>query len=352
MNVLTDFRHLRPRYEIGQEQVLRWVADAHGAAAGSAEVAEQIHERLQQLGFGPERIATRGTQMRDCFHTEWEQMEIYPVTRLSAGVGHRERSQFFDREVSQVFEQLYPPETPLPPHITHVTCTGYVAPSPAQKLVSARQAGQNTVVTHAYHMGCYASIPAIRMAQPGTDIVHTELCSLHMHPMRHTTDQLVVQGLFADGFIRYHVTDSCTGPHLRIVALREETIPNSTQAMSWQCEDHGLGMKLSKEVPVLIARSIHGYLERLCGSQWKSALFAVHPGGPKILTQIQELLELEPHQMAHSIEVLRRYGNMSSATLPHIWEMMLNDPEVPSTSIISLAFGPGLTIAGGLFEKR
>ena len=39
---------------------------------------------------------------------------------------------------------------------------------------------------------------------------------------------------------------------------------------------------------------------------------------------------------------------MSSATLPHVWKEILDsDYEGP---VISLAFGPGLTIFGGLFE--
>jgi predicted naringenin-chalcone synthase len=67
------------------------------------------------------------------------------------------------------------------------------------------------------------------------------------------------------------------------------------------------------------------------------------------LQQIKELLDLESQQLEHSEYVLKHFGNMSSATLPHIWERMLHD--VPKGSlIVSLAFGPGLNIAGGLFK--
>ena len=84
----------------------------------------------------------------------------------------------------------------------------------------------------------------------------------------------------------------------------------------------------------------------------KRALFAIHPGGPKILTYIQELFALSDRQMAHSFAILKNYGNMSSATLPHIWEAMLADANVPDrTPIVSLAFGPGLTITGAIMEK-
>jgi len=43
---------------------------------------------------------------------------------------------------------------------------------------------------------------------------------------------------------------------------------------------------------------------------------------------------------------------MSSATLPHVWKAILDDDAVPSgTLIVSLAFGPGLTIAGAILRK-
>jgi predicted naringenin-chalcone synthase len=44
---------------------------------------------------------------------------------------------------------------------------------------------------------------------------------------------------------------------------------------------------------------------------------------------------------------------MSSATLPHVWARLLDDTSVaPGTPIVSLAFGPGLTVCGGLFRKQ
>jgi predicted naringenin-chalcone synthase len=377
--ILSDFHHIRPHHEIEQEKSLDWIAEAHARAACTKESTNpqkfhtfqtEIREKLTRVGLGKERIQNRGVLIHDLFEEDWLKMEIYPVETNPYGSGFTQRSAFFDREVSKIFEQFYLDKTVLPAHLIHVTCTGYVAPSPAQKLVSTRQAGTTTTVTHAYHMGCYGSIPAIRIAAgysslplPSSshiDIVHTEVCSLHMHPLRHRSEQLLVESLFADGFIKYTVRSKKeAGPYLKLLALHEETIPESILSMSWRCEDYGLSMTLSKDVPVLIARAIDHYLERLCSLAGlnsktivREAFFAVHPGGPKILQQIKEMLKLEFCQMEHSEYVLKHFGNMSSATLPHIWERMLRSAEVPAgTPIVSLAFGPGLSIAGGLFEK-
>ena len=377
LSALSNFQHIRPHHEIDQEKILEWIAESHARAAHRSDGVErdafrgEIMEKMARLGLGKERIQNRGIHIHDPLGQDWSKMDIYPIAEHADGHGFTERSQFFDGEVSKIFERFYPEEARLPEHLIHVTCTGYVAPSPAQKLVSKGLKGISTTVTHAYHMGCYGAISAIRMGSgytflpspspsPLIDIVHTEVCSLHMHPRRHGSEQLLVQGLFGDGFIKYTLSAKAPSEsHLKILALHEETIPDSTHCMTWRCETQGLAMTLSKEVPVLIARAIEGYLQRLCAivnlqgkDTIKGAFFAIHPGGPKILQHAKDLLGLESFQLEHSEWVLKHYGNMSSATLPHIWEKMLLDPQVPmGARIISLAFGPGLTIIRGIFEK-
>lgn len=368
------FLHIRPRFEKDQIELLEWTAKLHEVAATHAYPDRDfpsIKEKLLALGSGKEKIQKRGFQISDPFEDDFEKMRIYPVTLSTEGARFKDRMLFFDSQVTAVFEQMYPSDVPLPEHLIHVTCTGYVAPSPAQKLVSQRNLSKNSIVTHAYHMGCYASIPAIRIAVGSltnplscpvysADIVHTEMCSLHLHPLRHSTDQLIVQSLFADGFIKYSVfSENAHYPRLTVLTLLEEIIPHSINSMTWSCDDVCHAMTLDKNVPVFITRMLEGYLSRLADAAMididnilTSAYFAIHPGGPKILQHIQNLLLLSEEQLRHSLYVLQQYGNMSSATLPHIWERMLNDDAVADGShIVSLAFGPGLTIAGAVFQK-
>jgi predicted naringenin-chalcone synthase len=283
-------------------------------------------------------------------------MEVYASGLRKEGAGLGVRMGVFDRVATDVLERFYPVGAPLPSHLMHVTCTGYVAPSPAQKLVSLREAGQKTVVTHVYHMGCYAAIPAIRMAQDETDIVHTEVCSLHMNPSFHTLDQLVVQSLFGDGFVKYSVSHGKQAG-FQVLATQEEVLQRSTEVMTWVCDDWGLKMTLSKEIPVLITQSLPRFVAQLLKkarvSEEESLYFAIHPGGPKIVEQIAALMKLEPWQFSHSAKVLSQCGNMSSATLPHIWKELWDDRSVTSGGkIISLAFGPGLTLAGAVFQCK
>ena len=194
------------------------------------------------------------------------------------------------------------------------------------------------------------------------DVVHTELCSLHLDPTQHDPGQLVIQSLFADGYMKYQL-DKSAAPRaacLEILALRDEIVPHSTQAMEWTTGPLFFTMTLSKDVPILFASALTGFVQRLFKEtgldytdEKQSAVFAIHPGGPRIIDLSQRILNLDPAQVAWSRRVLRKQGNMSSATLPYIWHDMLQDAAVPTgTLIISLGAGPGLTLSGALFRKQ
>jgi predicted naringenin-chalcone synthase len=352
---ISDFHVIRPEFELDQEDSVKWLAAIHTEASKDPERHDAFLAVLRKIGLGEQKIQKRGVSIKDCFHRDWKSMEIYHTSTKPEGAGFGQRSEFFDRVASEVMERFYAENSPIPAHLVHVTCTGYVAPSPAQKLVSMRNAGHQTMITHAYHMGCYASIPALRIAKgygEPVDIVHTEICSLHLNPNLHEMGQLVVQTLFADGFIKYTVSPS-EKPGFRILELDERIIPESIDSMHWKCHDWGLKMKLEREVPVLIARAIPSFVAKLLAGiePGRDIYFAIHPGGPKIIQQVGAILELKPEQFAHSLWVLQNYGNMSSATLPHVWERLWEDQKIKNGSyVVSLAFGPGLTLAGGVFE--
>jgi predicted naringenin-chalcone synthase len=192
--------------------------------------------------------------------------------------------------------------------------------------------------------------------------VHTELCTLHFDPSVHTPEQLVVQSLFADGSIRYTVSSDGEGdgPGLHVLGLHEVLSAGSEDAMQWVLGDHGMRMTLSRDIPDHIARTIRPFVGALFAragldftNERRRSVFAIHPGGPKIIDAVRDALELEEAQVASARRVLNRFGNMSSATVPHIWHALLEDPAcAPGTLVASFAFGPGLTVCGALLRKE
>jgi len=384
MLTLANFSIQKPRYQIAQSRALEWLCEVHTAAQTSIE-SLAIEERAQfssrmgrlisRVGCGADKIGTRGHVSADLGATDWENHALYDVTRHPRGRGTAARSRLFSEIVNHYFEHEYEASHAPPSELIHVTCTGYVAPSGAQHVVAKRAWGELTHVTHAYHMGCYAAFPAIRMAAghlglpdalvpSGTerraDIVHTELCTLHLDPSDHSAEQCVVQSLFGDGFVRYSLLEQCESPGLDVLALSEAILKDSGQAMGWSAADFGLRMTLARDVPERIALALRPFVGDLfqkaglnLTEDLRRTLFAVHPGGPKIIDRVRDVLELSEAQIQTSRDVLFDHGNMSSATLPHVWQRVVADAAVvPETLVLSLAFGPGLTVCGGLFRKR
>jgi predicted naringenin-chalcone synthase len=382
---LANFSVQRPRYQIAQGRALAWLAQIHAAAQTTLEsqnapkrdaFAERIQKLIERCACGPNQIGSRGHVTSDLGSSDFEGSPLYDVTRHPQGLGTAARSRLFADIVDAYFEREFAEETTAPSELIHVTCTGYVSPSGAQRVVASKGWGDRTHVTHAYHMGCYAAFPAIRMAAgllslPAlsseraarrADIAHTELCTLHLDPSQHSPEQLVVQSLFGDGFVRYSVSASSSEGEsgLEVLALSERILPDSAQAMGWASGDFGMYMNLARDVPDRISSALRPFVLELfekCGlslaEHFRDAVVAVHPGGPKIIDRVRDVLELREAQVAASRAVLFDYGNMSSATLPHIWMRLLADPDVPlNTPILSLAFGPGLTVCGGIFRKR
>ena len=72
--------------------------------------------------------------------------------------------------------------------------------------------------------------------------------------------------------------------------------------------------------------------------------FVLHPGGKKILGAIEDALGLRREDTQPSWDVLRDYGNQSSASVLFVLEKWMLDRRPRSgTRGVMAAFGPGLS---------
>jgi predicted naringenin-chalcone synthase len=358
-----SFEAVLPSYHLPQSEAVDWIIKSHlraSALSGETKKNEKMGELLRKFCLSEKFISKRYFDLGEV-DEDWGNHRIYNISESSPhGSPIDEKKRYFCEKVQRVFHSLYHDKTPE--HIVHVTCTGYISPSPAQVYFGSKK--QVPSVTHAYHMGCYASLPAVRMGMGlslyesrSIDIVHTEMCSLHLDLFSHTPEQMVVQSLFADGHIKYTVGENDRG--LRVCTIHEKIIPESLDDMTWIPAAHGMRMTLSREVPIKIRDVLPEFIRELClraqVQQEKvisEGIFAIHPGGPKIIEAVQKKLELTDEQVKFSRKVLYERGNMSSATLPHVWHEIMQTHPKDGTKILSLAFGPGLTIFGAIFEVR
>ena len=355
---ISNFQTYLPPFEIKQEQTLKWLETLHQKRDPQKE--DRVSLFIKKFGVSPDKIQTRRSFIEDFTSLSFEKNELFDRER-EFNPNLSERSQFAQNALEEATKSIYSTATDKPDHLLHVSCTHYESPSAAQKIVLEKE--WDAVVTHMYHMGCYAALPAIRTAsalssQGQVDILHTEICSLHLNCDSYSPEQLVVQSLFADGAIKYSCfndRDKIQGKAFEILSQHEILVPGTETDMTWKLHQDRFDMTLSKNVPKYLGDYLQKFMEKMFhkaglefSSERERALFAIHPGGPKIIELAGEILNLREEQIQYSKQILNSRGNMSSATLPHIWDQILSHEN--DRLVATVAFGPGLTMTGALLK--
>ncbi|UOQ53647.1 type III polyketide synthase [Hymenobacter cellulosivorans] len=250
-------------------------------------------------------------------------------------------------------------------HLITVSCTGMYAPGLDIELVA--QLGLSTSVrrTCVNFMGCYAAFNALKLAQafcladPKAKVllVCTELCTIHFQKNKEE-DHLVSNALFGDGSAAALVQaqPASHGYSLSLEAFHCELEPDGHADMAWHINDFGFEMTLSSYVPRMIQKGIRqlteGLLRKLPVKLKDIHAFAIHPGGRKILETIEQELGMSAHDNRFAYQVLRDYGNMSSATVLFVLRELLQSltPAEAGAPVLSFAFGPGLTLEAMLLQ--
>jgi predicted naringenin-chalcone synthase len=148
--------------------------------------------------------------------------------------------------------------------------------------------------------------------------------------------------LFGDGCAACLVSAEPIG--MALDRFHATVIPRSAELITWQITDQGFDMHLSGQVPGRIRRWLREHGADLLGNRTVRdiALWAVHAGGRSILDSVQQSLDLSPGALRFSRDVLREFGNMSSATLMFVLDRILRAPEAVGDGM-AMAFGPGAT---------
>lgn len=381
--ILANFRESTIIKKFSQAQLnklfTKFVATAHCVKnkIQNQQEANQFlldtHNKMQQYALKENYIEQRKTILleADFFETKSEDLKLPDIYKnlytqpLGENIAYR--MDFFQKHAISILEELYNTETINPNEIILVTNTGYESPNPLQKFIS--KSNLNVSNANCFANDCYAAFPAIEMAT-GTlynpfknfnsvDIVHIEFNSLHLNILDNSAENFIIMSLFGDGAIKYTAQKKAIKNGLKILAVKQQLIPKSTDQMSWKLGTYNFKMTLKPYVPLFIDENIESFLESLFELSnfnlkecTQKAIWAIHPGGPKIVKFIQDKLGLANDQVFYSNEILRQYGNMSSATIAHIWRDIAEDDAVKAgTPIVALAFGPGLTVYGMIMEK-
>ncbi len=247
-----------------------------------------------------------------------------------------------------------------------VSCTGYATPGLDIAISADLGMGPGVQRLLVGHMGCYAAIPGLGAiadfaASRGRPAVALclELTSLHVQPPGRDRGQLVTHALFGDAaaavVIRPGPVPDDDRSNLEILDIAALTDPSTADHMTWDVTDQGFRMGLSPEVPAVLGRHVGGVvtglLERNGCAVSDVDAWAVHPGGPRILSTVAEKLALRDGALDASYRVLAEAGNCSSATILLILETMRGTASPrPGRFAVAMAFGPGLTLYAALLR--
>ncbi len=198
-------------------------------------------------------------------------------------------------------------------------------------------------------MGCSAALAAIRLVHQVTNfdketlIVTCELSSLHFQ-YTDQIDQMTANLLFADGAAAVVISPRRSA--VSILDCRCVTLPESADQMLWFAGDHGLQLRLSQALPETLAQALPDVVAAFLGQNGVSVddidHWLVHPGGPQILDNVENSLNLPANALDHSRAILRHYGNMSSTTILFIMQALFDEKQ--DGTALAMSFGPGLTI--------
>jgi predicted naringenin-chalcone synthase len=122
--------------------------------------------------------------------------------------------------------------------------------------------------------------------------------------------------------------------------------------MGWRVGNHGFEMTLSTDLPNLIQEKLRPWLDAWLDGHGLSiediGSWAIHPGGPRIVSSVAAAADLKQDAIAASQEVLAQFGNMSSPTILFILRQ-LRQADAPRPCV-AIAFGPGITVEAALIH--
>jgi alpha-pyrone synthase len=252
-----------------------------------------------------------------------------------------------------------------PSEITHLvtfSCTGMYAPGIDMQLIEHFGIPTSAERFNINFMGCYAAFNALKTAyhicrsQPEAKVLLSgvELCSLHFNNLQND-DQLVANSIFGDGSSAVIVTASGNIPisdrrALKLNSFHADFSSKAKQQMIWNVGDSAFDLRLSSQVPDSINTDIASLVDKLLEKEELTMNdidhYAIHPGGVRILNACEKGLQISSEKNAHSYEVLKNFGNMSSVTVLFVLQKYLDSfkYEDIGKNVLSCAFGPGLTI--------
>ncbi len=247
-------------------------------------------------------------------------------------------------------------------YIITVSCTGIMIPSLDAYLINELGLRQDVVRLPVTEMGCAAGVSGLIYAHnflksnPGKRIalVSVESPTATFQLNDYSMANMVSAAIFGDGAACVLLSSEPDAVGPKIIGEEMYHFKDATHMMGFDLTNDGLKMILDPAVPETISGHfsdiVHPFLNKYGSSIEQVDHLIFHPGGRKIVQTVESLFGALGKNIDDTREVLRLYGNMSSATVLYVLERFMERDIKTGEQGLVLSFGPGFSAQRVLLE--
>jgi alkylresorcinol/alkylpyrone synthase len=237
--------------------------------------------------------------------------------------------------------------------IVTISSTGIATPSIEAHMLVEMGFRPDVQRVPVFGLGCAGGMSGLSLAarlaeaQPGKNIllVVIEICTLAFRLDEMTKANIVATAIFADGAAAAVLRAGEEQALGTIECVGEHTWPGTIDVMGWRVDPEGFGAIFSRDIPDLTSKDLRPAADAFLARQDLSVgdidHFSFHPGGAKVIANLEPAFGLETGKLQNERAILKKFGNMSAPTVLFVLNEALK--QKPSGRRFLGALGPGFT---------
>jgi alkylresorcinol/alkylpyrone synthase len=245
----------------------------------------------------------------------------------------------------------------------YISSTGLATPTIDARIMNVLPFNEHTKRIPIWGLGCAGGAAGLSRAYeyckafPDAKVLVlcVELCSLTFQKNDTSKSNLIGTSLFSDGISCALMCGDDVGKTEysklaflpNIVSTQSTLMPDSLSVMGWDVKNDGLYVVFSKDIPSIVKEwlkpNVEAFLTVNHVSLGQITQFVAHPGGKKVIEAYEEALGFNEKMTGISRDVLKEYGNMSSATILYVLERFMLNGASEGELGLAAALGPGFS---------
>ena len=332
--------------------------------------SEILHDMERHLEGQDERFKKKVLRIFKYAQVD-HRYSIMPADQVLANRTFEEKNDYYIQEAIKLSEKvlikalnkanLQPDDIDF---IITVSCTGFMIPSVDAYLINRLRLRKDIVRLPVTEMGCAAGVSALiyannfLIARPDAKvaIIAVESPMSTFQYEDYSMTNMVSSAIFGDGAACTILGGSSDQLAPVIVDTDMYHFYDEEDMMGFRMRNTGFQMVLDPSVPDTIEAHfkdiLFPFLERNSLTIEDIDHLIFHPGGKKIVQIVEGLFGALGKNLDDTKEVLRQYGNMSSATVLYVLERFLGRDIPAGDRGLMLSFGPGFSAQSVLLEWR